>query len=175
MRTEKLRTVIDAMASHVGLPDWQYADLDPFSGGEWLEALILQESNGDPNAVRYEGHQDQTQDGDIPGVDDGLFEDDRSYGLMQIMGNNARVYCGVPLGTRMNFSFLLRPLANLAFGLRLLSENLVDSNNDVSTALARYNGGFAGNPVGGPLRNQPYVDGVAAHASIVQLARGVRG
>lgn len=174
MRTEKLRPVIDAMADLVGLPEWQHRDLDPFTGGEWLEGLILQESDGDPNAVRYEGHQDQSPDGDTPNVDDGLWEDDRSYGLMQVMGYNARVYCGVPLGTRMNFAFLLRPLANLAFGLRLLGEELVDTGGDVATALARYNGGPSGNPVGGPLRTQSYVDGVAAHAGIVQLARGVR-
>lgn len=169
------------MAQFVGLPVWNHI-VNGSDGpqtvafvlpGVWLEALILQESNGDQMAVRYEGHQDKTPDGDTPNMDDGLFEDDRSYGLMQVMGYNARKYCGVPMGTKMNFSFLLRPLANMAFGLRLLGENLVDTGGDVSTALARYNGGFTGNPVGGPLRTQAYVDAVARHAKNVQLARGL--
>jgi len=172
MRTEKYRRVIDAQAELVGLPEWQFNLTTLFAPGVWLEALILQESNGDPMAVRYEGHQDKRPDGDTLNVDDGLFEDDRSYGLMQIMGYNARVYCGVPLGTKMNFAFLLRPLANMAFGLRLLGENLVDAGGDVATALARYNGGGSGNPVGGPFRTQSYVDGVARHARNVRLARG---
>lgn len=171
MKTEPLRPLIDASALWVGLPIWQYHDADPYRPGEWLEALILQESDGDPHAVRYEGHQDQVADGDTPNVDDGMFEDDRSYGLMQVMGYNARNFCGVPLGTKMNFGFLLLPLANLAFGLRLLSENLADTGGDVPSTLARYNGGFTGNPVGGPLRNQSYVDAVAHNASVVQLAR----
>lgn len=171
MRTEPLRPVIDAMAAHVGLPSWAYHDADPFAPGEWLEALILQESAGDHTAVRYEGHADRKPDGDTLNFDDGLFEDDRSYGLMQVMGFNARVLCGVPQGVKMNFTFLLRPLANMAFGLKILTDNLRETGGDVATSLARYNGGAMGNPVGGPFRTQSYVDGVAGHAARVQLAR----
>ena len=174
MKTERLRPVIDAMAAWVGLPPWAYRDQDPFAPGEWLEGLILQESGGEPRAVRYEGHQDFVSDGDSPGVDDGMTEDDKSYGLMQVMGYNARVLCGVPKGVRMDFSFLLLPLTNLTFGLRVLNGDLIDSNGDVATALARYNGGGSGNPVGGPLRNQSYVDGVARWSTLAQIARGAR-
>ena len=171
MRTEPLRPVIDAMALWIGLPSWAYHDADPFAPGEWLEALILQESGGDPHAVRYEAHQDKVSDGDAPGVDDSMFEDDKSFGLMQVMGYNARSLCGVPKGVKQDFSFLLLPLTNLSFGLRILTANLVDTGGDIPTALARYNGGGSGNPIGGPLRNQVYVDGVAGHAARVQLAR----
>jgi soluble lytic murein transglycosylase-like protein len=134
--------------------------------------LILQESDGDPRAVRYEGHQDTAPDGDNPRADDGFFEDDKSYGLMQVMGYNARALCGVPKGTRMEFSFLLLPLTNLSFGLRIITANLAETSGHIPSAIARFNGGGRGNPPGGEiLRNQSYVDSVARQAARVQLAR----
>jgi transglycosylase-like protein with SLT domain len=175
MRTEKLRPVIDAMAAWCALPSWEHQG-DLYLAGEWLEGLILQESGGDPRATRYEGHQDTVPDGDQPGADDGLFEDDKSYGLMQVMGSGARVLCGVPPGTRMEFSFLLLPLTNISFGLRILTGNLAETIGHIPSALARYNGGSYRNPVGGDvLRNQSYVDLVAAQAARVQLARAAAG
>ena len=160
------------MAAFVALPVWEYRG-EVFAPGEWWEGVIFAESGGDPNAFRYEAHQDRVADGDQPGQDDGTREDDKSYGLTQLMGYNARMMCGVPPGTRMDFSFLLFPLANLAFGLRLLTQELAITQGDVPRALARYNGGSTGTSlVPGPdgslvLRRQEYVDRVAHHARLV--------
>lgn len=173
MNTARYRRLINAAAELVALPPWVNGS-DIYAPGEWLEGLILHESNGDPGAVRFEGHQDAAAPGDpdTPGQDDGLLEDDKSYGLMQVMGYNARRLCGVRDGTPMNFGFLLLPITNLAFGLRILLGELGATGRDVPSALARYNGGPHGNPArGGRLRNQEYVDGVAADAARVQLAR----
>jgi len=160
------------MAAFVALPVWEYRG-EVFAPGEWFEALVLGESGGDPKAIRYEAHQDRVADGDQPGQDDGTREDDKSYGLTQLMGYNARMLCGVPPRTRMDFSFLFLPLANLAFGLRLLAEELAITGGDVARALARYNGGPSGTSlVPGPdgslvLRRQEYVDRIAHHSRLV--------
>jgi soluble lytic murein transglycosylase-like protein len=168
LATAALRPLVDALAQQVGLPPW-----NAFSPGEWLEALILQESGGNPAATRYEPHHDAASDPDRAGRDDGDAEDDKSYGLMQILGSNVRTLCGVPAGTPMKFAFLLRPEAGLAFGLHLLSDELRHTRGDVPRALARYNGGPTGERRGadGRLRRQAYVDGVAAWAAKVQSDR----
>ncbi len=174
MNTARYRRLIDVAAELVALPKWDYVGTSLFAPGEWLEGLVLHESNGDPRAIRYEAHQDVAAPGDpdTPGQDDGLLEDDKSYGLMQVMGYNARRLCGVPEGTPMNFGFLLLPMTGIAFGLRILTAELTATGGHVASALARYNGGSWGNPVrGGRLRNQDYVDRVAAEAARVQLAR----
>ena len=168
--TRPLRELIRALAHTSGLPAWGH-----YSPEQWLEALILQESGGNAQATRYEAHQDQPgrqdsrQDGDRPNADDGSREDDKSYGLMQVMGYNVRRMCGVPDGTPMDFSFMLRPLTNLAFGLSLLTSELEAVGGDVARALARYNGGPTGDRKGpdGKMRRQVYVDGVAAWAARV--------
>lgn len=151
MRTATLRPVIDAVAAWVGLPSWTYHNADPFTGSEWLEGLILHESSGDPMAVHHDAAPDDL--------------DHTSFGLMQIEGVTAKA-----LGCS-DFNILFLPLTNISFGLRVLTANLTETGGDVATALARYNGGGHGNPVGGPFRNQSYVDAVARNASVVQLAR----
>lgn len=184
MRTRTYRPLIDACALQVGLPPW--GDLRP---GEWLEGLVLQESGGQPNARRYEPHQDRpgradaASDGDRPDVDDGDLEDDASYGLMQVMGSNARRLCGVPLGSPMRFGFLFLPITNLAFGLRILTAELVATQGSVVRALCRYNGGPTGDALvpdarSGQLifRRQEYADGVHLHARAARedRARGAK-
>jgi hypothetical protein len=168
--TAALRPLVDALAQHAGIPPWE-----KFAPGEWLEALILQESGGDPEATRYEPRHDAGGgvDPDSAGRDDGAYEDDKSYGLMQILGSNARTLCGVAAGTRMSYTFLLRPAVGLVFGLQLLSYELAQTSGDVARALARYNGGPTGERRGadGQLRRQIYVDGVAAWATRVQRDR----
>jgi len=168
-----LRRLIDAASNHVSLPRWR-----SLPGPEWLEGLILAESGGDAGATRFEKHHDAQADGDAPGVDDGLSEDDRSYGLMQIMGTNLRRMVGVQPGVPMDFSWALRPLANLAFGLRMLCEeirraedqvgadDIAGGSKAVDIALARWNGGGRGNgPLEYPnLRNWSYVERVESHA-----------
>lgn len=176
MPTARYRALLDAAATVVGLPAWM-VEGELYHPGEWLEGMILVESRGDPKAMRYERHQDVPSPGDAdkPGEDDGLLEDDRSYGLMQVMGYNARILCGVPVGTPMNFGFMLLPVTNIAFGLRVLSAELSTTNLHVPSALARYNGGPWRNPPRGePLRNQAYVDHVAAATHSVRLSRMVR-
>lgn len=160
------------MAGLVALPSWEYRG-ETFLPGEWWEGLILAESAGNPSATRYEPHQDRIPDGDAPLQDDGRHEDDKSYGLVQLMGYNARTLCGVPAGTRMDFQWLLLPLVNLALGLRLLVGELAATEGDVPRALSRYNGGPTGTSlVPGPdgslvMRRQEYVDRVAQHARAV--------
>lgn len=167
--TGRYRRLLSAKAELVSLPDW-----DGLPGAVWLEGLVLHESGGNPLAVRYEAHQDvegpyRQGDPDTANVDDGAYEDDKSYGLMQLMGYNARAICGVPPGTLMNYQFLLRPDANTALGLFLLLGELHASGGDVARALARYNGGPHGGDFldNGKLRRQDYVDLVRAAAKRV--------
>jgi hypothetical protein len=147
--TAKYRKLIDACAELVGLPEWE-----GFKGGEWLEGVMLTESSGNPQATRYEPHQDRPgrrdshSDADAPGVDDGMFEDDKSYGPFQVMGYNVKRLVGVPMSTRMNFSWVLLPIANISLALRILLDELRATGGHVAAALARYNGG----PTGDDLR-----------------------
>lgn len=144
--SRSLRRLIDAGALWVLLPSWR-----GYSGATWLEGLTLAESSGEPGAVRYEEHLDRGGvDPDAPGRDDGLREDDRSYGLMQVLGTNLREMVGVPafvqgqdLGSGyresvpvpVNFSWALFPMANLAFGLRFLAGLLNQARRDVAAVV----------------------------------------
>lgn len=179
--TFPLRPLIDACAAQTGLPQW-----GEFAPGVWLEGLILQESTGNPKARRYEPHQDRAgrhdaaEDADRPDVDDAQLEDDASYGLMQVMGYNARRLCGVPPGTPMDFRFLFLPITGIAFGLRVLSGELAATGGSVVRALCRYNGGPTGDAKvddgRGSLqfRRQEYVDLVLAKTQLAQHDRRVR-
>lgn len=168
--TAHLRPLIDGVAFAAGLPWWR-----SWSPACWLEAQILQESAGNPLAVRYERHQDVASpaDPDAPGEDNGPLEDDKSYGLMQVMGYNIRRIVGAPPGTALNFGFALRPIIGLALGLRILTEELEASEGSVPRALARYNGGPHGEVEVAPGRMycQEYVKGVAAWADRVARDR----
>ncbi len=182
-----LRRVVDSCARFVILPPWSYRGNGEFySPGEILEGLILTESNGNPRAVRYEpahdraGRRDAPTDADTADQDDGLMEDDKSYGLMQVMGENARILCGVPPGVPMDFGFLFDPLTNISFGLRILCEELgavrgevaahkIDPGQDLERALCRYNGGPTGDDMqGGDFRLRAYVDKVARNAGLAR-------
>lgn len=187
--TTRFRQLIDAAAAQVRLPGWTYRGRI-YTGGEWFEGLVLGESAGDPMARRYELHQDRASRKDAPSDadhsdrDDGLLEDDASYGLCQVMGYNARGLVGVNPGTPMTFGWLFLPMINIAMGLRILSGELQEVGLDIARgkasqhqqverALARYNGGSTGDdPVGGDIRLRAYVDRVAAHATLVQRDRG---
>jgi len=166
------------MAQFVALPSWTWRGAT-FSGAEWLEGLVLTESSGNPEAVRYEPHQDRPDrtdratDADEPGRDDGLLEDDRSYGLMQVMGSNVRRLCGIAPGVAVNFGFALRPLTNLSLGLRVLTAELAMTGGDVTRALARYNGGPTGDALdlAGHMRRVEYVDRVARNAAVAKADR----
>lgn len=187
--TFKYRQLLDAAAVQVDLPQWVYRG-QAFRAGEWLEGLVLGESNGNPRARRYEPHQDRAarrdapSDPDTPDTDDGVLEDDASYGLFQVMGYNARLLVGAELGTAMRFDWLFLPVINVALGLRILTGELSRVKNEIALgkhpfhqqverALCRYNGGPTGDAlVDGDLRLRRYIDRVAEHALAVQRDRG---
>lgn len=174
LRTARYRGLIEAVAELVDLPAWSpERHVDTYSSDEWLEGLILTESAGDPRAVRYEAHQDRTADADTPNHDDGLLEDDKSYGLMQVMGYNIRALVGVSKRTRMNFGWALLPVANLSLGVRVLLAELKATEGDVARALARFNGGPTGERImaDGRMRRQVYVDKVARNCRRVVADR----
>lgn len=191
----RLRRLIDAAAAWHVLPVWVYEGniLPP---GVFLEGLILAESGGKADAVRYEPHQDRPgrsdahTDPDRPGIDDGVKEDDRSYGLMQIMGYNYRRYCGAPVRTALDFSPLFRPMLNIDCGCWILNADLLAvareveagqpptrTHDIVARALARYNGGPTGDDIqpNGKMRLQRYVDRVGSHALAVLRDRQAAG
>lgn len=184
----KFRTLIDAAAEYARLPAFAYKG-ETYRPGEFLEGWILAESGGDTNARRYEPHLDRVSrtglapDGDSAGLDDGELEDDASYGLLQILGANARVLVGVAPGTPMRFGFLFRPMANLALCLRFFLEECLkpayrknpheSPQEHLVRALAKYNGGPTGDAiVNGDIRLRAYVDRVAAHCAVARRARG---
>jgi Transglycosylase SLT domain len=182
----RLRRLIDGAALVADLPGcWT------LSGSDVLEGLILTESSGDPRALRYEpahdraGRLDQRADADVPGHDDGLMEDDKSYGLMQVMGENVRRMCHLADGTAMGFEWVLDPIANLYFGTRLLKAEVATvqrilgrakpDDEIVQRALARYNGGPTGDRpdsrIGGDIRLRAYVERVRVRALLAHNDR----
>lgn len=178
LRTAPLRPIFDACAAHYELP-WPIP-------GALAEAFALHESLGDVNATRYEPHQDKTgradskHDQDRPGVDDGWVEDDKSYGLMQIMGYNLRALVGIPAGAQavVDFRWALDPAVNIALGCRFLRDlhraayRVTDERRRLLIVLARYNGGGLGNPNDkGKLRTAGYVGKVLADVARVQVDR----
>ena len=154
MRTAEpwLRELIDAVAA-AHLPHW-----GEFSPGEWLEGLVLTESSGDINAVRYEPRYN-----------------DHSYGLCQIMGLNIRSLLGLKGVTHpIDLSFAYAPAVNLYLACLLLGENLDATHSSVPRALARYNGGPTGSD-GTPMRLQSYVDKVETNTKLVKADRQQKG
>lgn len=188
----RLRRLIDAAAAFWGLPRFTYRGTT-YSPGELLEGLVLTESSGNPSARRYEPHQDRAgrtdapTDPDRPGVDDGDFEDDASFGLCQVMGYNLRRLVGVPVGVRMSFAWAYEPGVNLWAGCQVLRGELAalykadphqPEMERVVCALARYNGGSTGDDPTGPhgdIRLRAYVDKVADRCRTAYLDRQACG
>ena len=131
-----------------------------------LMAVIEVESAGDPKAYRFEPafwntylkNNEEWSDRDAKEVS-------ASYGLMQLMYTTAW-----SLGWRGDGPDLYDPVINIKLGAKLLHELMdrITKSPDssiwpIDIALARYNGGFKGNPdTSGRLRNQSYVDKVKA-------------
>lgn len=184
----KFRRLIDATAAYVGLPGWTYRGLF-VTPGEWLEGLILTESSGNPAARRYERHQDDPSkwDLDTPQQDDGLREDDASYGLMQVMGTTYRGLVALDRPARLDYALLFRPLIGLAMGLEVLLQELAavrrlhpkaQETEQIVRALARFNGGPSGDvldPATKDYRRRIYVDRVAVRCGQVRTDRDARG
>lgn len=147
--TSKYRELIHTMSD--GLPPWKELSYPPYV---WLEGQILQESTGDPKAYRKEPS----------GV--------ASYGLLQILDTTTKNILGNPGIT--SFDFLYNPYINLSIGrLVLLDIRSWVGLDNVSTILARFNGGGVGNPDGeGKLRNQDYVNKVAGWSQKVSIELG---
>jgi hypothetical protein len=174
-----LRPLMRDCAWWYGFPIWQP---DGIPAEVWLEAIAAHESLGDEEAVRYEERQDRegrgdsATDGDRPGVDDGWAEDDKSYGLFQIMGYNIRRLCGVPDGTPMNFRWACEPPVNLWLACKVLEGELRTVGSDVPKALARYNGGPTGDDIrqterGAEMRCAEYVRRIREAVDLVQMDR----
>lgn len=170
-----LRSTIDSAAALYALPTWFYSiggQTEMFRSAVWLEGMCLVESSYNLRATRYESHldrpgrKDQPSDGDTPGQDNFLREDDTSYGLLQIMGFNIKAALGLrSLPVPMDFSFAFDPLVNLYLGCWVLRGELRAVGGDVTRALARYNGGPTGDDPdpnnGGDIRLRAYVNKVA--------------
>lgn len=168
----RFRRWIDATAELVQLPSWTIHG-ERYLPGELLEAHILQETSGKPNQRRYEPHLDVQADGDRPGLDDGLTEDDASWGALQVLGSNVRARFGVPRGTPMRFDPLFFAPLGIALGLLEFLDWLKGVQGDVGRALARFNAGGRGDRLqpDGRMTNQVYVDAVEAKAVFVRSDR----
>lgn len=155
--TKKYRPLIRAAVDLVGFPAW-----DGIPAPVWVEGQVMTESGGNPKAMRYEPHLDSAPDGDQPAIDDGVREDDRSYGLLQVLGSNIRARWGIAKGTPMDFSAALLPQMGLALGLSHLAGNLQETGGNVARALAKYNYGGNGGTIGpdGKMVGKEYVDKV---------------
>ncbi len=128
-----------------------------------VKAVIQVESSWNPRARRYESGKDAREGNKR---DDGEWEINASWGLMQIMGYTAR-QLGFP--RQWPFDLLYSPELNIYLGcklLRLLLDRVervarMNALSPLAVALARYNGGPRGNPrKDGTLRNQHYVNKV---------------
>lgn len=173
----RLRNLIDAAAAYAQLPRFSYKG-DTFTPSEWLEGLILTESNGNSQARRYEKHHDKIADGDYPEVDNGPYEDDASYGLTQVLGTTLKGR--LEATGRMNYMLLYDPFVSIGVGILEIKQWLraayqahpnQEESELVVRALCKYNGGGNGDaedPETGDLRRRSYVDLVAKHAKQAQ-------
>lgn len=179
MLTRNYRVLIDRTAQHRQLPSWENVARPgvvarTYSPGVLLEGVVLTESSGRVDAVRYEAHQDRANrkdaagDPDTPDRDDLFLEDDKSYGLCQVMGYNIRALLLLPPVRGVDFRFAFEPALNLALGVSVLKNDLRAVGGSVPRALARYNGGSTGDDGWpGPMRLDQYVTKVEKNCALV--------
>jgi soluble lytic murein transglycosylase-like protein len=132
-----------------------------------LKALIITESNLNPNAYRYEPAFWERYLKDNPiWCDKDPKVVSASYGLTQVM-----YVVAWENGFRRDAEELYDPVTNIGLGARILRKHNDEAIAEgvhiktglwpIKIALARYNGGKGGNPgADGKLRNQSYVDKV---------------
>jgi len=105
-----------------------------------VAAVVEQESGWRPEATRYEpGYRWLVVPAEGCGLEDADAEihgQRTSWGLMQLMGANARA-----LGLSGPFEALLRPGLGLEYGCRFLVQQLRRDGGNVRAALSRYNSG----------------------------------
>jgi soluble lytic murein transglycosylase-like protein len=123
-----------------------------------VEAIVMQESSGDTNAVRvefafYEKYTKPMRLSDTEEICRGM-----SWGLMQIMGQVAREQ-GF---TDKYFTVLCYPEIGLQFGCRYLLSRM-KKYPILTDAIAAYNSGTVVRKVNGGYLNQKYVDGVLSY------------
>ncbi len=125
---------------------------------ELLEAQVIVESSGDPNALRYEPAFFRTYVKGNPAAKAAHFGPLAacSYGLLQILLETA-VDIGFP-GQPWN---LFDPAVGLEWGAKYFERLLVWAGGDYTRALCAFNGGKGGN-ARPPFRNQAYADRVWA-------------
>jgi len=123
-----------------------------------VTAICLQESGGNPVAVRYEpGYRWISKHAEKPNIctkETEVVLQSMSWGLMQIMGATAR-----DLGFTGWLTELLTPEVNLLWGCAYL-EQLTSIYNGVEDVVAAYNAGSPRRGKNGQYVNQPYVDSV---------------
>ncbi len=118
-----------------------------------VACIILQESNGDTFAARFEPDfyrtylKDKTRDrlsgwvpsaSELPSFDTEKMFRSTSWGLMQVMGDTARWCAGVK---DRYLSRLVDPDRGIDAGCRVLAYYLAKEKGDYTRALARYNAG----------------------------------
>jgi hypothetical protein len=171
-----VRRFLDASAEIARIPSWTVAPGEVYLPGEWLEGIVLAESSGNPKVRRYEPHLDRVEDGDEPNQDDGDFEDDASWGPMQVLGLNIRKLIGLAPMARADWRRIAcNWTLGVPLGLEVLRAELRAVAGDVPRALARYNGGPTGDRPGpdGKMRRAEYVERVLAQTRRVRQDRAL--
>lgn len=183
MTITDLRPLMAAAAAEYGLTP------------QLVEALVLQESGGNPWALNPEPRYRYFWDirkkapfraltaaeiaAKIPPADFHSLAGDpdqewwaqqASFGVCQVMGAVAReLGCTEPYLTA-----LCDPVIGLRFGCKKLAVEVKWADGDLSSALAAYNGGRGGNAPGTkPLRNAAYADTVLGRLAKITIASRV--
>jgi len=147
MVSKEIRAIIESKAYKYNL----YPDL--------VEAHVMTESSGKPNATRYEPGFYKTYIKKL-GITNEVEATGRatSWGLLQIMGQVAR-----EMGYQGSWEGLCDPMVNLEYGCKKLAKCCRRYHPELDKGIASYNSGSAivvfrdGVEV---LRNQEYVDRV---------------
>jgi len=125
-----------------------------------LAAIIMQESNGNVCAMRYEPGWRYVYNAEKfaktigSSVKTEEIGQSTSWGPCQVMGTVAR-----EMGFRGWFSELCDPEVGIKYGARFFAQK-VKTNETIDAAISAYNMGTARKKSNGKFENQHYVDGV---------------
>lgn len=123
-----------------------------------IGAIVSVESAGDSCATRFESHYkwlvNPEKFADLNNIshDTEVNCQKTSYGLMQIMGANARAY-----GFEDNLTLLIDSETGLKYGIKHLTI-LIDKYDNIQDAISAYNQGSPRKKESGEYANQNYVD-----------------
>lgn len=127
--------------------------LDP----DLVEAHVMTESSGNPQAVRFEPafYDRYVRPQGLTDINEARGRA-TSFGLLQIMGQVAR-----ELGYKWPFSMLLQPETGLEWGCKKLAQCYKRyGKTDINAGIAAYNCGTPKMKQDGKFQNQEYVDRV---------------